>query len=320
MSATHSWSRPLSCMSARPVRHHRPGVPRVRRQRHEGPPAQTQQVVLAHQAQHALVVDDQAFIAKLPSDVPVAAVFPAVPQPRPRDGVGPRGIVLARRAGLPEAVMAGSADPRQPAEALDRDRALRQGARHRLDDFVDRAPPGAPLGRRVSFTCRKARRKKSRSTCCWPILRSSSATRRCAPASSSSPASHAAPWTATAVAPLRGRPHPRNAADPLCRTLSRHAYKSRPRNCRSRATSVTLSPAARRATAACFNAIGYSRCFVISSSPRETVPYFPCLIFGVHYNTAMRSRFSGIDIVPEVVRLCAMNPLSARHCRPREYG
>src|SRR5438270_9640482 len=55
-----------------------------------------------------------------------------------------------------------------------------------------------------------------------------------------------------------------------------------------RVTSVTLSPAARRATAACFNAIGYSRCFVISSSPRETVPYFPCLTFGVHYKTLIR--------------------------------
>jgi type I restriction enzyme M protein len=32
--------------------------------------------------------------------------------------------------------------------------------------------------------------------------------------------------------------------------------------------------------------------------------------------TAMRSRFSGIDIVPEVVRLCAMN-LYSRHRWPR---
>jgi hypothetical protein len=30
---------------------------------------------------------------------------------------------------------------------------------------------------------------------------------------------------------------------------------------------VTLSPAVRRASAACFNAVGYSPCFVISSSP-----------------------------------------------------
>jgi hypothetical protein len=56
------------------------------------------------------------------------------------------------------------------------------------------------------------------------------------------------------------------------------------RSCRSRATSATLSPAARRASAACFNAVGYFRCF-ISSSPRETVPYLPCLIFGVHYTS-----------------------------------
>jgi hypothetical protein len=85
--------------------------------------------------------------------------------------------------------------------------------------------------------------------------------------------------------PLRGRPRSRNAAGPPVRTLSRHAYKSRPRSFRSRATSAMLSPAATRTTAACFNAIGYSRCF-ISSSLRETVPYFLCLTFGVHYSEA----------------------------------
>jgi hypothetical protein len=41
--------------------------------------------------------------------------------------------------------------------------------------------------------------------------------------------------------------------------------------------------AATRATLAGFNTIGYSRCCAIGSSPRETVRYFPCLTFGVHY-------------------------------------
>jgi hypothetical protein len=40
-----------------------------------------------------------------------------------------------------------------------------------------------------------------------------------------------------------------------------------------------LSPAATRASAARFNAIGYSRRF-ISSSPRETVPYFRVSLLG----------------------------------------
>jgi hypothetical protein len=57
-------------------------------------------------------------------------------------------------------------------------------------------------------------------------------------------------------APLRGRPRPRNAIGPPTRTLSRQAYNSRSRSFKSRATSAIFSPAATRATAARFNAIG----------------------------------------------------------------
>jgi hypothetical protein len=76
-------------------------VARLGRRRHKRPPAQAQQVVLAHQAQHALVVDDQAVVAQLPGDVPVAATIAAIGQHQPLDGIAHRGIVLARRAGLP---------------------------------------------------------------------------------------------------------------------------------------------------------------------------------------------------------------------------
>src|SRR5258708_15365887 len=79
-------------------------------------------------------------------------------------------------------VVAGATDTGEPAHTLDREHALRTGCRlhHRLDDFVDFVAPVPSLGWRSPFTCRKACRKKSRSTCCWPTLRSSSAIRRLA--------------------------------------------------------------------------------------------------------------------------------------------
>ena len=56
------------------------------------------------------MVDDQAVAAQLPGDVPVAAAIAAIGQHQPLDGIAHRGIVLARRAGLPQAVIAGAAD------------------------------------------------------------------------------------------------------------------------------------------------------------------------------------------------------------------
>jgi hypothetical protein len=62
---------------------------------------------------------------QLLGDVAVAATIAAVGQHQPLDRVARRGVVLTRRAGLPEAVIAGAADARHPAQALDRDLALR---------------------------------------------------------------------------------------------------------------------------------------------------------------------------------------------------
>jgi hypothetical protein len=90
--------------------------------------------------------------------------------------------------------------------------------------------------------------------------------RRCSLARAAQPAQHRRPTLANLVPPRIQKPAPKLQI---------------PRN-----RGDTLP---RRASAACFNAVGYSRCF-ISSSPREPVPYFPCLTFGVHY-TALAVRF-----------------------------
>jgi hypothetical protein len=82
-------------------------------------------------------------------------------------------LFLAGRRSLPMSIVAGPAYAGELAHAFDSDLALRPRRCHRLDDFVDAVPPGAPLRRRCSLTCRKACRKKSSSTCCRPILRSS---------------------------------------------------------------------------------------------------------------------------------------------------
>ena len=66
-------------------------------------------------------------------------------------------------------VVAGSADASQPAPPFDLRVALL--LRLRVDHRVNAVSPGTPFFRRASLTCRKAARKKSRSSCCWPILR-----------------------------------------------------------------------------------------------------------------------------------------------------
>ena len=84
---------------------------------------QAQQVVLAHQPQHALVIDRPALPPQLRADPPIAIV--AVRQRQTLDGIAQAGLLLARRRGLPMPVIAGAADARERAHPLDREIALR---------------------------------------------------------------------------------------------------------------------------------------------------------------------------------------------------
>src|SRR5712671_1537510 len=261
----------------RQVRHHPPAMAGVGRHRHEGSFPQAQQIVLAHQAQHPLVVHGKALATQLRRDpaVPIVRML----QCQALDGVAYPRLFLARRRGTPVAVVPGPAHTGERAHPLDREFALRQGGRHRLDDFVDPVTPGPALGRRAPLTCRKACRKKSSSTCCWPTLRSSAAMRLCA--FSSSPA---APGELDPPPPreadrseLRGRPGPRRASGPPQRKRSRQMYKSLLENCSSRANARIFSPASIRLTIPSLNARLKTRCddFGLDiRSPMENCPLF----------------------------------------------
>src|SRR5882757_7761772 len=164
------------------------------------------------------------------------------------DRVTHAGLFRERGRRRPTAVVAGATDAGQRAHPLDRKLALRQRDRHRLDDRVDRVTPVPSLGRRAPLTCRKACRKKSSSTCCWPILRSSSAIRFLV-ASTGEAAGFADVLRATiADTALRGRPRPPSASGPPDRKRLRQAYRSLRRTLSSRASALTFSPASMRRT------------------------------------------------------------------------
>jgi hypothetical protein len=140
--------------AARQVGHHLPGMARVRRDRHERPGAQAQQVVLAHKTQHPLVVGRPAFTPQLRGDAPVAVV--PVVECQTLDSVTQAGFLLTRRRGLPVAVVAGAADAGEPAHPLDGKIALRLWGRHVLDDGVDTVTPDPLVDGRAAPTRRKA--------------------------------------------------------------------------------------------------------------------------------------------------------------------
>src|SRR6266403_6262849 len=175
------------------------------------------------------------------------------------------------------------ADASERAHPRNREFALRQGGRHqrrhRLDDPVDPVTPGPALGRRAPLTCRKACRKKSSSTCCWPTLRSSAAMRLCALSSSPSAPGELDPPPPREAdrSELRGRPGPRRASGPPQRKRSRQMYKSLLENCSSRANARTFSPASIRLTIPSLNARLKTRCddFGLDiRSPMENCPLF----------------------------------------------
>src|ERR1700752_3257249 len=155
-------------------------MPAVGRVRNERLLAQAEQIVLAHEAQHVLVVDLQAMDApQLSADPPVAieAVFE-------RDLLDFVAQILFRPLGFTdfaEAIEAGARHAAEQAQMLDREAALRLLRGHFFNDRVDGV---ARDDRSRASMSRKASRKKSRSICCLPILRSSSAMRACARPSS----------------------------------------------------------------------------------------------------------------------------------------
>src|SRR5438445_187768 len=203
-------------------------------------------------APHAFVVHSQAFATQLRRDPAIAIM--GMGQRQALDGVAHSSLFLARRRGRPVAVVPGPADASQHTHSRNRGFALRQAGRHRLDDLVDPVTPGPALGRRAPLTRCKACRKKSRSTCCWPTLRSNSAMRLRASSSSAARVSGAGacacPPLATrlAASALGGRPRPRSASGPPARKRSRQTYRSLRVNFSSRASALTFSPASIRRT------------------------------------------------------------------------
>jgi hypothetical protein len=180
------------------VGHHPPRVPRVGGGGHEGAAAEAEQIVRAHQPQHALVVHGPALAPHGLRQAPIA-VKP-LGQGELLEGVAEAGLLVPGRRVMPVSVVAPAADSRQGAHPLDRQRALRR--HHRVDEREDAAAPRPSLARGGAFTCRKAPLKKSISSACSPTLRSNSAMR------------FAAAWSSTALGlPRRGRPRVVRAMD-----------------------------------------------------------------------------------------------------------
>src|SRR6266481_1572307 len=277
MSATHNWSRPVGSIprarfgtTRQPWRESVVTGTKARFFRHSRLSSRIRRSTL-------LWFHGQAFATQLRRDPAIAVV--RMGQRQALDGVAHPGLFLARRRGGPMAVVPGPAHARERAHPFDREFALRQGTSHRLDDFVDPVTPGPALGRRAPLTCRKACRKKSSSTCCWPILRSSAATRLCAFSSSPAAPGELDPPPARKAdrSELRGRPGPRRASGPPQRKRSRQMYKSLLENCSSRANARTFSPASIRLTIPSLNARLKTRCDDLGldiRSPMENCPLF----------------------------------------------
>jgi hypothetical protein len=141
--------------------------------RHEAAPAQAQQVVVAHQPQHPLVIDCPALALEQLQQAAIAVV--PVLQGEVLEPVAQFRLFAARRHGPPVAVIAGPVDLGQRAHPVHAQAALR--LRHCLDEGVDAGAPDLWVVRRTVSKCRKACLKKSSSSCCWPTLRSSAAMR-----------------------------------------------------------------------------------------------------------------------------------------------
>ena len=125
---------------------------------------QGEQVVLTHQPQHALGVEDQPLAPQGMRDPPIAAV--TVRQRVALDEIAQIRVVARRGMRSEMAIIAGARHAAERAQAFDvrvvLKKALRLVRGHFLDDFVEM---GAPLAGRLASQSRKASRKKCRSAC-----------------------------------------------------------------------------------------------------------------------------------------------------------
>ena len=164
MSATQIWSRPVGTSPR--VRLGRIGgaVLAHRGARNEGPGAQAEQIVLAHQPQHPLGVDDQALPAQRLGDAAIAVM--AVRERVALDQIAQVRVVARWRVRAEMAVVAGARHAAQPAQALNVGVVLGKALRLERDHFFDdRVEMGAPPFGVVASQSRKASRKKCRSAC-----------------------------------------------------------------------------------------------------------------------------------------------------------
>lgn len=127
---------------------------RVCRLRNERPLAQTQEIVLAHDAKHALSIGYVSDLTQFDSYPPMA-VEPLLKR-NPLHGVTNDRLFLPRRRRMPMPVVTSSTDTGQRAQALNREIALLHRD-HRFDDGVDGFASRPPFDWRFAPTCRKAR-------------------------------------------------------------------------------------------------------------------------------------------------------------------
>ena len=176
MSATQSWSRPVGRSErarfgriAKPCR-----LSVVRGDERLG--AQAEQVVRAHQPEHALGVDEEALPAQRLRDAAIAVI--AMDERFALDEVAQVRVLAGGSVRAEMAIVAGARHLPEGAQAPDVgvvfEKALRHVGGHFFDDRVE--ADATPLGL-VASQSRKASRKKCRSACWRPITRSSSAMR-----------------------------------------------------------------------------------------------------------------------------------------------
>src|SRR5664280_1132167 len=209
-----------------------------------------QQVVGAHEPQHALVVGYHSQVVQFRGHaaIPVEAIL----QHDLLDEVAQRNVRLPRFVLLVVAVEAGPADVRDVAGVAGLE-ALK--LHHASDLSVDAVAPSAVFFRRDSFTRLKALRKKSISRACCPTLRSNSATRRAT--------------TSAGLATGRGglgtpggRPTDRcSPAAPSLRYASRQRYSTLRLIWTSWCKALTLSPLSIRSTTPSLNFLVKTRFF-----------------------------------------------------------
>src|SRR5580658_10978377 len=176
----------------------------------------------------------------------------------------------------------------------------------RLDHRVDGVSPGSPVFRRRSLTCRKAARKKSRSSCCWPIFRSNSAIRLSETVASDD---GAADTSSNRRELFNGRPISRSAAAPPDRYFRRHSYsRSRPTPS-SAASAATLTGSPSRDSARSLNSRVH-RVLVFDTLVllREQCASFPCLSSGVHSSPV---RQADRQVEPQITQITQNKPRSA---------